>query len=197
MNDENVLENLPKMKLASLETLHMKSFGADDSLDEWISQSFPSLKHLSLQQIINWADKQYFTIQSSSLEDLEILGCSCFKLVRLITENLRTLDCFIDFDDVPEHETKFILENRAPNLQSLTWVGAADPISYRLHHDEETFQDLQVTTMRRSFIIKESNVNLLIQLFKAIPLARELHIDIEVLKHCLRILRIPMLEVSS
>ncbi|KAI9109358.1 hypothetical protein K1719_019412 [Acacia pycnantha] len=179
MNQINTAVKLPKMKLASLETLHIKCIRADASFQKWISQSFPSLKHLILQKLNNWAGERDFIIESSSLEYLAIHDCSWFHSVRIITENLHTLNFY--FGDISEHDISSCqLETSAPNLQSLTWVGHAD--RNRLHHDEEVFQNLQIATIPRLLIMRESNYCVVCELFNTIRSARELHIDTEVLQ---------------
>ncbi|KAK4267317.1 hypothetical protein QN277_024113 [Acacia crassicarpa] len=190
MNQLHSVNMLPQMKLAALETLHIKSiYSLNGLLGEWISQSFPFLKHLFLQKIIIWAVKPDFTIRSSSLVDLVIHDLRSPIPVRIMAQNLRTLSCFIR-ERVHEYNTKFVLESCVPNLQSLTWVGR------RVGVDLETLKNLQVTTNPRFLITRESKWDVLIQLFQAIRSARQLHIDTDVLRQWMRRTIMGILEES-
>ncbi|KAI9109422.1 hypothetical protein K1719_019476 [Acacia pycnantha] len=169
------VKQLPKMKLASLETLHIKWIGADASFPKWISESFPSLKHLFLQKIIYCKGEEDFIIESSSLKYLAISHCSWFLFLRLLTPNLHTLNCCFGKYSWSR------LQSSSHSLQSLTWVHGAD--RNRLHHDEEVFQNLQITTtIPRLVIMGVSYDCVLAPLLDTMRSARELHIDTEVLQ---------------
>ncbi|KAK4284497.1 hypothetical protein QN277_001322 [Acacia crassicarpa] len=176
---------LPVMKLASLETLYMQHVETEDSVGEWVSQSFPSLKSLFLSYIkvaMNSTKELELTIRSSCLEVLSMDQCCAFKVVRITTENLRALTYGICFPghchhhyDMAKKDDEIFVEISAPNLQSLFWKGAPT----RLCYDERTFKNLHVATITH---LRFQNLNLLIQLFEAVRWARLLHIDTDMLK---------------
>ncbi|XP_028780592.1 putative F-box protein At5g38390 [Neltuma alba] len=162
---------LPEMmKIASLETLHMRFIKTEDSVGEWVSESFPSLKTLFLCSITARASAKQLelAIGSSCLEDLTIQYCCNFKAVRIITENLRALSYKVD-DEI-------VVEISAPNLQRVSWRGALP----RLRYDaRRTFKSLDVAVMTH---LKFRNLNLLIQLFEAMRWAKLQHMDTYMLK---------------
>ncbi|KAK4281557.1 hypothetical protein QN277_013034 [Acacia crassicarpa] len=75
MTDERYIVKLHEMRLASLERLHIGGIETEDSVGEWVSQSFTSLRSLFLFDVneAHVSTKQSdLIIRSSCLEDLTL-----------------------------------------------------------------------------------------------------------------------------
>ncbi|KAI9107148.1 hypothetical protein K1719_021757 [Acacia pycnantha] len=180
MSDKRYIVKLHEMKLASLERLHIEGIETQDSVGEWVSQSFPSLRSLFLFDVneAHVSTKQSnLIIRSSCLEDLTLKYCCGFKTVKIITDNLRALsyaNCSGAYCDYCKSElnkdNENVVEVSAPNLQSFVWVGLLPRFCY----DKMAFKNLHVATI---IAIVFRNLDLVEQLFEAIRWVEILSID--------------------
>ncbi|KAI9128467.1 hypothetical protein K1719_001460 [Acacia pycnantha] len=188
---------LPMMKLTSLETLYMRRIVPNDPIDEWVSQSFPSLKHLSLINVfvkkkdVLKTKQRGLTIRSSCLEDLVIHRCCCYKTFRVITENLRALsyatcEPYYCYHGVDEHELS--LEIFAPLLPTFSLEGF--PGQFRC---EGTVKNLNIASLTQQYRLPSTQlINSYIQLSKALCKGRILHTDLWVLEGLYKIRETPI-----
>ncbi|KAK4284626.1 hypothetical protein QN277_001431 [Acacia crassicarpa] len=187
---------LPVMKLTSLETLYMRCIVPDDPTDEWVSQSFPSLKHLSLIDVfvkkkdVMKTKQRGLTIRSSCLEDLVIHRCCCYKTFRVITENLRALsyatcESYHCYHRVDEDELS--LEISAPLLQTFSLDGFPGQLRC-----EGTFKNLNIASLTETDRLSSTQLNSCIHLSKALCKGTILHTDMRLLEGLYKIRKTPI-----
>ena len=168
---------LPKITLASLETLIMDSMGVTQSVGHWVSKYFPSLKCLSLKNVTS---HHPLNICISSLENL-MISDDCIWHIKIWTEKLQNLD-FCSGSLTNYHKSKERkVEISAPNIQTLTWKGVPRRFSCR-----EELRGLQRAIISAEEWRKDSKADVncarLVELLQGVRWARHLHLDSWILK---------------